>query len=137
MPRPCESLREAVPEQPTILCVDDEEGALFLRKAVLQKFGFRVVAARSAREALDLLARNHVDLLLSDLLMPDVSGAELAAAAKDLYPSLPVAIVSGVNEVPPDLRSADIFISKLEGPAVLCERLHNLLDQVHASQGSP
>ncbi len=130
------SLRGAVPEKPIVLCVDDEESALFLRKAVLQKFGFQVLGAHSAKEALDLLDRNHVDLLLSDLLMPDVSGAELAATVKGRYPGLPVVIVSGVNEVPPDLKCADMFISKLEGPTALCERLRNLLEQVHATQGS-
>ena len=129
-------LRAAVPEKPTVLCVDDEEGALFLRKAVLQRFGFQVVSAHSAKEAIELLDRNHVDLLLSDLLMPDMSGAELAAIVKKRYPAMPVAIVSGVNDVPPDLKCADMFISKLEGPTALCERLRSLLDQVHASQGS-
>ena len=119
-------------EKPVVLCVDDEEGALFLRRAVLRKFGFEVLAAHSAKEALDLLAQNHVDVLLSDLLMPDMSGAELAAAVKTSYPGMPVAIVSGVNEVPPDLKCADMFISKLEGPAALCERLHSLLEEVHA-----
>lgn len=126
-----------MPEKATVLCVDDEAGALFLRKAVLRKFGFDVIAAQSAKEALQLLEQNRVDLLLSDLLMPDVSGAELAAAVKSRYPRLPVVIVSGVNEVPPNLTCADLFISKLEGPAVLCERLRSLLEQVHATQGSP
>lgn len=126
-----------MPEKPTVLCVDDEEGALFLRKAVLQKFGFHVLPAHSAKEALELMERNHVDLLLSDLLMPDVSGAELAAAVKSRYPLLPVVIVSGVNEVPPDLKFADLFVSKLEGPTALCERLRTLLSRVPAGQGSP
>ena len=126
-----------MPEKATVLCVDDEEGALFLRKAVLRKFGFEVLAAQSAKQALELLEQNHVDLLLSDLLMPDVSGAELAAEVKSRYPQLPVAIVSGVNEVPPDLKCADAFISKLEGPTALCERLRSLLEQVHSTSGSP
>ena len=112
----------------TILCVDDEERALFLRKAVLQKFGFEVLPASSAREALEILAGNRVDLVLSDLLMPEMPGTELAKAVKERYPGLPVVIVSGVNEIPPDAGYADLFVSKLEGPVALCERIRKVLD---------
>lgn len=116
----------------TILCVDDEERALFLRKAVLQKFGFDVLPASSAREALDILDNNHVDLVLSDLLMPGVPGTELAKEVKGKYPDLPVVIVSGVNEIPPDASYADLFVSKLDGPVALCDQLRKILGVTEA-----
>ena len=118
-----------MPESATLLCVDDEKVALFLRKAVLQKFGFEVVTANSAKEALQVLTTQQVDLVLSDLLMPEVSGTELAKAVKEHYPNLPVVVVSGVNEIPPDVRFADLFISKLEGPVRMCEQLREVLGQ--------
>ena len=118
-----------MPESASILCVDDEQVALFLRKAVLQKFGFEVVTANSAKEALQVLSERRVDLVLSDLLMPEVSGTELAKVIKEKYPGLPVVVVSGVNEIPPEVRYADLFISKLEGPVRLCERLREVLGQ--------
>ena len=113
----------------TILCVDDEETALFLRKAVLQKFGFEVITANSGRRALDILASEQVDLVLSDLLMPEMPGTELAKAVKQRYPNLPVVVVSGVNEIPPEAGYADLFISKLEGPIRLGERIREVLDR--------
>ena len=124
-------------DQSIILCVDDEEVALFLRKAVLEKFGFRVTAVTSAKRALEVLKTTRVDLVLSDLLMPDVPGSELAKAVKENYPGLPVVIVSGVNEIPPDAGYADLFVSKLEGPVALCERLRNILEQSGTLHASP
>ncbi|MGZ4816088.1 MAG: response regulator [Terriglobales bacterium] len=116
-------------ESLTILCVDDEETALFLRKAVLQKFGFKVITASSAKQALETLRQRPVDLLLSDLLMPEITGSELARIAKEMYPQLPVVIVSGVNEIPTEAGYADLFVSKLEGPAALCNHLRRVLDK--------
>ena len=125
-----------MPDTVTILCVDDEQVALFLRKAVLQKFGFDVVTAPSAKEALQVLSSRRVDLVLSDLLMPEVSGTELAKAIKEKYPTLPVVVVSGVNEIPPEVRYADLFISKLEGPVALCERLREILAQSRSASSA-
>jgi CheY-like chemotaxis protein len=110
-----------------ILCVDDEERALVLRKLVLQKAGYEVVTALSAKQALDVLASRPVDLVLSDHLMPGVTGAELARDIKAQHPNLPVALLSGVNEVPVDANSADLFLSKLEGPDSLCNAIATLL----------
>jgi len=125
----------AVAETKTILCVDDEATALFLRKAVLQKFGFQVVTASSAKEALMILEERRVDLVLSDLLMPEVVGTELARIVKERYPGIPVVVVSGVNEIPPEAGYADLFVSKLEGPLALQERLLQVLDGRAANQG--
>ena len=125
-----------MPEQPTILCVDDEERALFLRKAVLEKFGFRVFTASSGKNALELLEDRSVDLVLSDLLMPEMSGTELAKLVRQQYPEVPFVIVSGVNEIPADVSLADLFVSKLEGPATLCERLRDVLHKSKTAQGA-
>jgi len=72
-----------------ILCVDDEKNPLTLRKLVLERVGYKVITASSAREAMDLLAVNHVDLVVSDYLMPGVVGTELAKQIKKKYPQLP------------------------------------------------
>jgi CheY-like chemotaxis protein len=117
-----------------ILCVDDEENSLILRKLVLQKSGYDVVIANSGKEALELLRRCDVDLVLSDQLMPGTTGTQLARQVKALYPSLPVVIVSGVNEVPSDANHADLFLSKLEGPVVLSQRISEVLIRFQNSE---
>lgn len=111
----------------TILCVDDEQIPLALRKLVLEKAGFQVVTAGSAAEALEALRTRTFDLVLSDLLMPVMNGAELTRIIKEQNPGLPVVIVSGVNEIPPEAEIADLFISKLSGPENLQAQVANVL----------
>jgi CheY-like chemotaxis protein len=111
----------------TILCVDDEENPLALRTLVLQKAGYRVLSAKSAAQALKILSSNKVDLVLSDQLMPGKTGTELAREIKTSNPNLPVILISGVNEIPPDASYADLFISKVEGPVAMCEKIASVL----------
>jgi DNA-binding NtrC family response regulator len=96
---------------------------------VLRKFGFEVIQAGSAADALRILDEHPIDLVLTDLLMPRVDGAELARLVKEKLPALPVAIISGVNEVPSAASVADVFISKLEGHETLRDRLLELLQR--------
>jgi DNA-binding NtrC family response regulator len=110
-----------------ILCVDDEENPLTLRKLVLQRHGFQVVTANSAGTAMAMLDSSHVDLVLSDQLMPGGTGTELAQKIKQTRPDLPVVLLSGVNEIPQDAHFADLFISKVEGPQAICERILGVL----------
>jgi CheY-like chemotaxis protein len=106
-----------------ILCVDDEEKSLSLRKPVLEKAGYVVITAASATQALDVLSSRKIDLLLTDYLMPGLTGTELARAAKNICPELPVIILSGITELPPDMEHVDLFVSKLEGPQSMCEKV--------------
>jgi CheY-like chemotaxis protein len=110
-----------------ILCVDDEPNSLVLRKLVLQKAGYDVVTANSAILALDVLASRQVDLVLSDQLMPGLTGTELARQIKNRWPSLPVILISGVNEIPADAGIADLFMSKVEGPVMMCRNVTDVL----------
>jgi CheY-like chemotaxis protein len=107
--------------------VDDEENALILRRLVLEKSGFEVLTASSAREAQEVLATRSVDLILSDQLMPGITGTELARTVKSIYPQIPFVLVSGVNEMPEGIELTDMFISKLEGPVILIQKITELM----------
>jgi len=63
----------------TILCVDDNEQALSIRKLMLETRGYRVLACSNGQQALDAFMQGGVDLVLSDLQMPGLDGAELDA----------------------------------------------------------
>jgi CheY-like chemotaxis protein len=110
-----------------ILCVDDEPNSLVLRKLVLQKAGYDVITANSAAQALEVLNSSQVSLVLSDQLMPGQTGTELTHQIKKRWPSLPVIIISGVNEIPPDAAIADLFMSKVEGPVMMCQNISDVL----------
>ena len=112
-----------------ILCVDDEENQLAVRKLVLEFEGYVVLTASSGQQALNLLALHHIDLVLSDHLMPGMVGTELARQIKARTPDLPVILISAVKEIPADAASADLFMSKLDGPAAMCQNISTLLAQ--------
>jgi CheY-like chemotaxis protein len=115
-----------------ILCVDDEEVPLTLRRMVLEKAGYDVVTARSAREAMGIISSRHIDLVLSDYLMPGLTGTDLSRQVKAHNPELPVILFSGVNEVPADADCADLFLSKVVGPIDLCEKIAVVLSEVQS-----
>ena len=111
----------------TILCVDDEEIPRTLRKFILQKKGYRVLTATSGSEALAMLDKEGVNLVLSDQIMPGMTGTELTKRIKEAYPSMPIVLISGVNEIPQDASYADRFISKVGGPELLFDTVAEVL----------
>ncbi len=114
-------------EKELILCVDDEENQLAVRKLVLEQAGYAVLAASSGQQALALLAGHPIDLVLSDHLMPGLTGTELARQIKAGNPDLPVILISAVNEIPEDAAYADLFMSKLDGPQAMCQNISAVL----------
>ena len=111
----------------TILCVDDEETPRTLRKLILQKQGYQVVTAASGAEALEVLNRENINLVLSDQMMPGMIGTELTKSVKALRSTMPVILISGVNEIPEDASYADRFISKVGGPELLFKTVVDVL----------
>ena len=100
----------------SILCVDDNEQLLSVRKFLLEtRGGYRVLTASSAHGALELLqcsAPGSFDLLVCDLLMPQMDGNELVRRAKQLHPGLPSMIVSGTVTSFDRACAADVFLPK-------------------------
>jgi CheY-like chemotaxis protein len=119
-----------------ILCVDDEENQLAVRKLVLESKGYAVLTAPSGQQALVLLTQHPVDLVLSDHLMPGLTGAELARQIKGQKPELPVILISAVNEIPADAAYADLFMSKLDGPIAMCENIAAMLARTKDGSGN-
>jgi CheY-like chemotaxis protein len=118
----------------TILCVDDEDIPRTVRRLVLQKQGYTVLAAASGREALELLEAGGISLVLSDQMMPGMTGTELTKSIKANCPSMPVILISGVNEIPPDAIYADRFVSKVGGPELLFRTVAEVLKEYGQGQ---
>ena len=115
----------------TILCVDDNEQILSVRTFLLETRGYRVIAFIDPHEALEVIANSlpgSLDLLLSDLIMPQMDGNELVRRAKDLHPMLPTMIVSGTVTAYDRAGRADVFLPKGAcTPAELLERIRILV----------
>lgn len=112
----------------TILCVDDNEQALSIRKVMLETRGYRVLTCTNGQQALDIFKRGGVDLLLSDLLMPGLDGADLVRKVKEISPETPAILFSGKIKVYDRDTKADIFLPKgMYAPVELLERIRILL----------
>lgn len=81
----------------TVLVIDDEEPILRLAEAALLHRGLRVLTALSGRQALEVAAAHDgaIDLLLVDVVMPDINGPELAEILRERYPEAKLIFTSG------------------------------------------
>ncbi|HLJ85568.1 MAG TPA: response regulator [Candidatus Angelobacter sp.] len=112
----------------TILCVDDNEQSLSIRKVMLETRGYRVTACTSSTEALEVFKKGGVDLVLTDYLMPALDGAALIDRIKELSPETPAILFSGkLKSCERDTR-ADLFLPKgAHAPVEILERIRVLL----------
>ncbi len=112
----------------TILCVDDNEQSLSIRKIMLETRGYRVICCTNAEAALAAFALGGIDLVLSDVLMPGMDGTELVSRIKTISPSTPAILFSGKIKVYEKDTQADVFLPKgMYAPAELLERIRLLL----------
>jgi YesN/AraC family two-component response regulator len=83
------------PHEKTLLVVDDEEGIRSALLILLEDYGYYVITAEDGREALDKLNHVKVDLVITDILMPEMDGLELIANLRKLNPEIRCLAVSG------------------------------------------
>jgi len=83
-----------------ILVVDDEQLVRELTTQVLERAGYEVLAVESAQQALELLTRDDVDLVVTDVVMPGLSGVELLAEIRGTRSDLPVLLMTGGSHEP-------------------------------------
>jgi response regulator RpfG family c-di-GMP phosphodiesterase len=86
-------------KQMTLLLVDDEQNILNALNRLFRREGYRVLTAGGGAEALELLAVNHVQVIISDQRMPEMSGVEFLSKVKDLYPQTVRMVLSGYSEL--------------------------------------
>jgi CheY-like chemotaxis protein len=120
-------MKNSVVERPLILCIDDAEVALRVRKLLLSSAGYSVLTATSGEEGLELFKQNSVQLVIADHFLSNKSGAEIASEMKQIKPQVPILIVSASAEKPSGLEFADGFLSKGEGPDALLDSVAELL----------
>ena len=115
----------------TILCVDDNEQVLSVRTFLLETRGYRVIAVDNPYEALQTISNSlpgSLDLLLCDLIMPQMDGNELVRRAKEIHPALPAMIISGSVTAYDRAGRADAFLPKGAcSPAEVLERVRILV----------
>ena len=112
----------------TILCVDDDERSLSIRKVLLETRGYRVITCSDPDCAIEMMKRGGIDLVLTDLVMPGLDGTRLIEEIKNLSPQTPAILLSGKVRIYDRDTRADVFLPKgMYDPAELLERVRVLL----------
>ncbi len=117
----------------TVLIVDDDPRNLKLLAALLRQDGYRVISASSGNEALHLLVREKIDLVVLDLMMPGMDGFEVCRRLKDNEQTrmLPVILLTALDDSDTKIRGieagADDFITKPPNKAELLARTRSLI----------
>ena len=118
-----------------MLLVEDEESVRGLLAYMLQSRGYRVLQAASGAEALPVFETHaaEIDLVLTDIVMPGMSGVELAARLRRMRPETPIVFMSGYSgEVltrTGPLPEGMSFLPKPLRPEVLAAKLREALDR--------
>lgn len=136
---------------PRVMVVDDLEENIYLLERLLRPKGYEVISASSGRRALEVIASTPPDILLLDLVMPDISGIEICKRLKDDPKTrhIPIVIVTGVAEreyyVEALEAGADDYLTKPLDSVLLHARIRNclraknlqdsLLEYQHALEG--
>ncbi len=121
----------------TVLLVEDEPGVRELVLEVLESNGYKVIEAANGLEALAALETESVpeiDLLLTDIVMPELSGFELAERVVGKFPKMPVLMMSGCTQdstIPENITKKGFpFLAKPFSPESLLEKMREILDRV-------
>lgn len=112
---------------PLILCIDDADVALRVRKILLGTEGYNVLTASSGEEGLGIFTQNPIELVIADHFLTGKSGTEIAREMKALKPQVPILIISAALEKPEGLEFADGFLAKGESPSALLDTIAHLL----------
>ncbi len=119
----------------TILLVEDEEAVRKLVRRTLEKHGYQLLVAATGTEALEIL-QNHserIHLVITDVIMPQMGGRQLAERLKALHPKIRILFVSGYTESSVlrsgNLAEGEAFLQKPFTPLALARRVRELLDQ--------
>ncbi|NTV11343.1 MAG: response regulator, partial [Zoogloea sp.] len=83
----------------TVLCVDDEANILSSLRRLFRPHGYRVLTAGSGAEGLEVLAREAVDLVISDMRMPEMDGAQFLAQVRARHPDVVRLLLTGYADM--------------------------------------
>jgi CheY-like chemotaxis protein len=111
-----------------VLVIEDEHAVRQVAGRILSEHGYAVRMAASVEQALALAQRDTVDLLLTDVVMPGMSGPELVERLRPVLPDVPVIYMSGHNERAEELARDAVLLHKPFTASVLLEAVGAMLD---------
>ena len=122
----------------TILIVDDDLNVLEVLGARLTSAGFRIFKAENGAEALQLLRKEQVDLMISDVKMPHMDGVALFKEARALCPDLPIIFLTAHGTIPNAVSAVksgvDDYLEKPFDGRELVKRVNQIIDKTSPEQ---
>lgn len=120
-------------KKPKILCVDDEANNLALMEAILSPRGYEIIKTISGKEALEIIKRESIDVMLLDVMMPEINGYEVCKEVKGsaFTQHIPVVMVTALTDRNSRIKGLEVgandFLSKPVDSSELLVRVKNLL----------
>jgi len=126
-----------VTANPLILCIDDEALGLQIRKAVLEREGYRVLTALDGTSGLNLFLDEPVEGVILDYFMPGMDGGQVAVAMRKQRPEVPILLLSAYVNLPTEVvQMVDFTVLKGEGPAELLTKVRRMLSSSQGESGT-
>jgi DNA-binding response OmpR family regulator len=117
-----------------VLCVDDDAPGLAIRQRLLESVGYAVICGLGAKAGLALFSVFPIHIVILDYSMPELNGAQVAAAMRQMKPEVPIIMLSAHPECPDDVDEAvDNYFVKGKNPRVLLQEVQDLLARGAAS----
>lgn len=114
--------------QHLVLCVDDEEIGLDVRRMLLERSGYRVLTALDGPTALKIFADQPIEAVILDYSMPGMHGGEVARLMREAKPEVPILMLSAYTSLPPEVaQSITLAMTKGEGALELLRKLGSLV----------
>ncbi len=114
--------------------MDDEANILMLRHMLLSIAGYTVLTAANAADAIGLFRCNPVDLVITDQLLLDTTGSELAAQMKLFKPKVPIVLLTGLIEPPLEVSYIDLVLTKGMDPPDFLAAIAKLVSRARSTQ---
>lgn len=116
--------------RPVILCIDDEDLGLEIRKMVLEREGFTVLTARDGQSGISVFDTEAIDAVVLDYAMPGMDGGKVAAILRQRRPDIPILMLSAYVALPEEvMRVVSVSATKGDGAFTIVDKLKDLLQE--------
>ncbi len=128
------NLRNTLPESDsTVLLIDDNAVQAAIRQAVLRRAGYCVISEQNPLHALHQFLHDEfpvrIGLVITDHIMPEMSGSKFVRELRKTHPDVPVMVGSGMDEAEGEYAGMNVrFLLKPLSPELLLANLHDLLE---------
>lgn len=117
----------------TILLVDDEELMLNVLSNIIERQGYKSIKAKSAEEALEVMKSSYIDLIISDIVLPQMNGLELLVTIKEKNSNIPIILITGhsgkYKKVDAIAAGADEYFAKPFRNIEILRKISSLINQ--------